>query len=320
VPGVPSKQWRIASHYQNLLDVSNIRCNIEEQRDARLEWGMRIANVLGRPAIVIDGQAVDVEEASRGQFDSNISRIYERWPDFRRWAGQLNASSGTQIDPLQLGPPSPEPRQVFAVALNYRSHTTESGFEQPDSPVIFAKFPSCIAGPQAELALPSEAVDGEIELVAVIGAPAHRVPASAAWDYVAGLTVGQDYSERRIQHAGPVPQFCLGKSFPGFGATGPYLVTPDEFDDPDDLMLQCTLNAEQVQKGRTSAMIFSVSELISRISAVCTLLPGDLIFSGTPEGVGMARVPPRFLRDGDVVVSHIEGIGTLRNVCRAAEE
>jgi 2-keto-4-pentenoate hydratase/2-oxohepta-3-ene-1,7-dioic acid hydratase in catechol pathway len=281
---------------------------------------MRIANVLGRSALIVDGQAVDVEEASEGQFGSNMSRIYERWPDFRRWAEQLNATSGTPIDPSQLGPPSPAPRQVFAVGLNYRDHTTESGFEQPDSPVICAKFPSCIAGPEGELGLPSENVDWEIELVAVIGTEARRVPVSAAWDHVAGLTVGQDYSERRIQHAGPVPQFSLGKSFPGFGATGPYLVTPDEFDDPDDLVLQCTLNGEQVQKGRTSAMIFSLPELISRISAVCPLLPGDLIFSGTPDGVGMARVPPRFLREGDVVVSHIEGIGALRNVCRAAEE
>jgi 2-keto-4-pentenoate hydratase/2-oxohepta-3-ene-1,7-dioic acid hydratase in catechol pathway len=151
----------------------------------------------------------------------------------------------------------------------------------------------------------------------VIGRPAERVAPAEAWSHVAGLAVGQDYSEREIQMVGPAPQFSLAKSFPGFGPIGPWLVTPDELDDPDDLELVCEINGEQVQKGRTSAMVWSLPDLISVLSGVCPLRPGDVIFTGTPAGVGMARKPPRFLAAGDVVVSRIQGIGEIRQECLA---
>ena len=154
-------------------------------------------------------------------------------------------------------------------------------------------------------------VDYEIELVAVIGRRAERAEAAAGWDHVAGLMVGQDLSERAVQLRPPVPQFSLGKSFPGFGPTGPWLVTPDEFDDPDDLTLTCRLNTEVVQSSRTSDLIFPVGEIIERVSAITPMLPGDLVFTGTPSGVGMGRTPPRYLLPGDVVESTIEGIGTI---------
>jgi len=139
------------------------------------------------------------------------------------------------------------------------------------------------------------------------------VPEEKAWSYVAGVMAGQDLSERTVQLAGPVPQFSLGKSFPGFGPTGPWLVTPDELADRDDLRLRCSVEGRVLQDGRTRDMIFSVPELVARISAVCPMLPGDLIFTGTPSGVGMGRKPPEFLRPGTTLVSAIEGVGELRN-------
>jgi len=160
--------------------------------------------------------------------------------------------------------------------------------------------------------LPSNYVDWEVELVVVIGRGGHRIPENRAWEHVAGLTIGQDLSERRVQTAGRPAQFALGKSFPGFGPTGPVLVTPDELPDPDDLALSNILNGTVVQQARTSQMLFPVPELIARISAVVPLLPGDLIFTGTPAGVGVQRTPPRYLRPGDELVGQIEGIGELR--------
>lgn len=134
-----------------------------------------------------------------------------------------------------------------------------------------------------------------------------------------GFALPQDLSERIRQHAGPAPQFSLGKSFPGFGPTGPWLVTPDELTDPDDLLLTATVNGEQVQQGRTTEMIFPVPELIAQLSEVATLLPGDVIFTGTPAGVGAGRQPPRFLAPGDDLVSVIDGIGQMRHTFVVAE-
>jgi 2-keto-4-pentenoate hydratase/2-oxohepta-3-ene-1,7-dioic acid hydratase in catechol pathway len=279
---------------------------------------VRIANVSGRLTLLTDAGGIDVERGSEGGFTADPAAIYERWAEFRTWADGQPTDTGTPVADEQLGAPSPAPRQVFAIGLNYADHSAESGFAVPDTtPPTFTKFPTCITGPYTDLVLPEGDVDWEVELVAVIGVRAERVPAAKAWDHIAGLTVGQDFSERVIQLAGPAPQFSLGKSYPGFGPTGPWLVTPDEFDNRDDLTLTCSVNDEVVQHGRTTQMIFPMSELIERLSAVCPLLPGDLIFTGTPAGVGMGREPQRFLNVGDVVVTEISGIGTLRTRCVA---
>jgi 2-keto-4-pentenoate hydratase/2-oxohepta-3-ene-1,7-dioic acid hydratase in catechol pathway len=158
--------------------------------------------------------------------------------------------------------------------------------------------------------LPSDNVDWEVELVVVIGREARRVPAEKGWDYVAGLTVGQDLSWRAVQTRGPAPQFSIGKSYPGFSPIGPVVVTPDEFADKDDLAIRCALDGEVLQDGRTSDLIFPVAELVSRLSESLTLYPGDLVFTGTPQGVGMGRKPQRFLVPG-TLVSHLEGVGDL---------
>jgi len=185
-------------------------------------------------------------------------------------------------------------------------------------PPTFTKFPTCLTGPYATVVLPPGNVDWEVELVAVMGRAAHQVPVEAAWQHVAGVTVGQDLSERVSQLIPPVPQFSLGKSFPGFGPIGPAVVTLDELPDPNDLVIGCELDGEILQKGRTSQMIFNVPRLIAHLSSVVTLLPGDIIFTGTPSGVGQARTPQRFLKPGRTLVSSIQGVGQIETTFTAA--
>jgi 2-keto-4-pentenoate hydratase/2-oxohepta-3-ene-1,7-dioic acid hydratase in catechol pathway len=280
---------------------------------------MRIANLSGRLVLIVDGGAVDVEQASEGRFSSSPQAVYDRWAEFREWAagasgGVGGSAAGAPFDVSDLGAPAPLPRQLLAAGLNYRDHAAESGFSVPEGlPPIFTKFASSISGPVTTVRLPEGGhTDWEVELVVVIGLAMSDVAEQDVWDHVAGLTAGQDLSERIIQMAGPVPQFSLGKSLPGFTPMGPWLVTPDEFADPDDLELRCLLNGEQMQHGRTSQMIFSVPVLLSRLSALLPLYPGDVIFTGTPAGVGLGRDPQRWIADGEELVSTIEGIGELR--------
>ncbi|WP_405728442.1 fumarylacetoacetate hydrolase family protein [Streptomyces sp. NBC_01537] len=281
---------------------------------------MRTANLSGRLVLVTDDEsAVDVEQASDGRFGPDPQSVYEHWKAFREWAAVADLPPGRPFATADLGSPAPAPRQVLAAGLNYRAHADESGFAVPDTlPPVFTKYVSSITGPVTEVRLPEGGhTDWEVELVAVIGEWAYQVGEGDAWRYVAGLTVGQDVSERITQLQGPAPQFGLGKSYPGFTPMGPYLVTPDALDDRDDLELGCSINGEEVQKGRTRDLIFSLPALVSRLSAVLPLLPGDVIFTGTPAGVGMGRTPQRWLADGDVLVSHVRGIGELRQTFHA---
>ncbi|MBC8090928.1 MAG: fumarylacetoacetate hydrolase family protein [Pseudonocardia sp.] len=275
---------------------------------------MRIGRINGRLSLVSGDHALDVEAASDGRFDADPDLVFHRWREFTAWAGLQKPGNGQPFTSDQVGPPLQRPAQVFGIGLNYRAHADEAGVAQtPASPAVFTKFVSSITGPCDPVMLPSSQVDWEVELVAVIGERAYQVSERDAWAHVAGLTVGQDISERAVQLGGPVPQFSLGKSYPGFSPIGPVLVTPDEFSDPDDLALGCALDGEVLQDGRTKDLIFSVPELVARLSAVLPLLPGDLIFTGTPSGVGMARDPKRYLPPGGTLVSTIDGIGELRN-------
>ena len=273
---------------------------------------MKLANLDGRAAIITDAGATDVATASAGRFGPDLTSVYDRWAAFREWAASADTSQAAPLDPPQLRSPVPEPRQVFAIGLNYRQHAAESGMQPPAIPATFTKFPACITGPYDDVVLPSEMVDWEIELVVVIGERAVKVAEADAWAHIAGYTVGQDLSERRVQMAAGA-QFSLGKSYTGFAPTGPWLVTLDEFADPANLELGCSIDGEVMQHSRTDELIFSVPRLIAELSAVLPLLPGDIIFTGTPSGVGAARKPPRFLEPGQVLESWVEGIGSIRN-------
>jgi 2,4-didehydro-3-deoxy-L-rhamnonate hydrolase len=271
---------------------------------------MRVANADGQAVLVVDDGIVDIATASGGALPTDAQLLYERWDDVRALADRVQGPEQPfELSALQA--PVPRPRQVFAIGMNYAAHAAEAGVEAPEFPPTFTKFPTCLTGPDATVALPSAFVDWEVELVAVIGSAAYEVEVGKGWSHVAGLTVGQDLSERIVQTRPPAPQFSLGKSFPGFGPTGPWVITPDELDDPDDLALGCTVNGEEVQKSRTSDLIFGVDALVHLLSSITPLLPGDLIFTGTPSGVGGTRTPPRFLAPGDELVSTIEGLGTI---------
>jgi 2-keto-4-pentenoate hydratase/2-oxohepta-3-ene-1,7-dioic acid hydratase in catechol pathway len=277
---------------------------------------MKIGNDGGRAVLISGSLATDIANATTGDFGPSLTSVYERWDAFMAIADKIDTTEGEHFSEEGLGSPAPMPRQAFAIGLNYRSHAAETGMTIPTVPATFTKFPASLSAPFDDIELSSETVDWEVELVVVIGRRADRVPVESSWEHVAGLSVGQDISDRTLQFAA-AGQFSLGKSYRGYGPIGPWLVTPDEFADPDDLELGCTLNGEVVQRDRTSDLVFTVPHLISELSAVLPLLSGDVIFTGTPAGVGLARQPPRYLAPGDVLESWIEGIGTIRNTCRA---
>ncbi|UNB54549.1 fumarylacetoacetate hydrolase family protein [Mycolicibacterium sp. YH-1] len=216
------------------------------------------------------------------------------------------------FDMRDLGAPVPEPRQIFAIGLNYADHAQETGSQPPEFPVVFTKFASSLSGPVTTVELPSPYVDYEAELVAVVGKTARRVSVTDAWDYVAGLTVGQDLSERVVQtRGGASAQWSLGKSLPGFSPVGPALVSLDEIRSRDNLAISGRVGDEVLQSSRTSELIFTVPELVSYLSGFLTLFPGDLIFTGTPAGVGFGRDPKRYLRAGETLVTEISELGRL---------
>jgi 2,4-didehydro-3-deoxy-L-rhamnonate hydrolase len=275
---------------------------------------MRIANAGGRAVVVVGDEIADVATESDGRLGPEPMSLYERWDDVVDLAATITSGSAP-LEEASLRNPVPRPRQVFAIGLNYRTHAEESGMAVPDVPATFTKFPQSLSGPFDDIELGGTSVDWEVELVAVIGRRADQVPEEQGWHHVAGLTVGQDISDRELQFAAGA-QFSLGKSRPGYGPMGPCVVTPDELADPDDLALGCSIDGEVVQDARTSDLVLSVPQLVAALSAVLPLLPGDIIFTGTPAGVGFARDPSRFLEPGQVLESWIEGIGTLRNRCR----
>jgi 2,4-diketo-3-deoxy-L-fuconate hydrolase len=275
---------------------------------------MRVASISGRSWLVTpDGLGVDIERASSGRFSADPQSLFEDWAELREWEAGLSGEEFEAVDTSAFELPVPRPRQVFAIGANYRAHAAEAGVAPPEQPLIFTKFPSCLTGPNDPVAIRHDRVDWEVELVVVMGREARNVRAIDAWDHVAGLAAGQDISERTIQRLGPMPQFSMAKSLPGFGPVGPVVVSVDEFANPDDLELGCAVNGVTMQRSRTSDFIFSVGDLVEYISHLVPMYPGDLIFTGTPEGVGATRKPPIFLQPGDVLTTWVEGIGTLTN-------
>ncbi len=276
--------------------------------------GFRLANVSGRAALVEGDRYFDIENLSGSRLGSDpMAALVEpaRLHELAETLGEREPT-GTIAD-VVLGPPVPAPQKSFGIGLNYKNHAAESSMELPEHPVVFTKFPSCLVGPTASVELRSDRCDYEGELVVVIGPGGKDIAPDAAWDHVAGLTVGQDISDRPAQFMAKPPQFNLGKSFDTFGPIGPVVVSPDQVANRDDLRLQTSINGEVRQDDTTANLIFDVSYLVSFLSRITTLVPGDIIFTGTPAGVGAAS--GAFLADGDVIETTIEGVGVMTNRC-----
>jgi len=279
---------------------------------------MRLVNLEGRAGLDLAGRFVDLAVHSAGRFSSDPMAVFAQWEEIRAWAAeQTTTDAGPVVESAKLGAPVPNPTQVFAIGLNYKDHAEEASLPIPDVPMVFTKFPSCIVGPDADVPLTGERVDWEVEQVVVIGKETKSVSADRAWDHVAGMTLGQDVSDRRLQFASKPPQFSLGKSATNFGPTGPALVSLDEFPDPDAVGLRCWVAGEPMQESNTANLIFTVPQLIEYISSFCIFYPGDLIFTGTPGGVGSVRDPRRYLAEGELIESEMDGIGRLSNRCVA---
>jgi len=280
---------------------------------------MKLANVEGRACIVhVDG-GIDLAAASSGLFPSLVDDVIPVLSQVQEWIArqepEMDSALSTatlQAELDRLGPPVTRPVQVFAIGLNYADHAGETGMELPEQPMVFTKWTSSLAGPGAVVSLPADTVDWEVELVVVIGRGGRAIDAADALSHVAGYCVGQDISERRLQMASSPAQFSLAKSLQNFSPVGPWLTTLDEVADPMDLAIGCRKDDEVLQNSRTSHLIFDVPTLIEYLSARIELLPGDMIFTGTPDGVGVGRRPRVFIEPGWTITSEIEGLGQMK--------
>jgi 2,4-diketo-3-deoxy-L-fuconate hydrolase len=277
---------------------------------------MKLANLAGRPAIVRDGRALDIATASKGKTDPHLAILSDlsRHGELRDLAANAAESDWREFERGDLGRVS-RPYKAIGVALNYRDHAEESNLPIPDEPSVFAKFATSVIGPYDTIVVPPgcDKVDYEAEVVVVMGAAGKNIPEARAWSHVAGITAGQDISDRKEQWRKPLNQFTLPKSYDTFSPVGPYLVTVDEFGDPDDIEVAGWVDDLEVQRGRTSDLIFSVPELIAWLSKRVTFEPGDLIFTGTPAGCGARRTPRLYLNDGMVLRTEVAGVGTMVN-------
>ncbi len=267
-----------------------------------------------RPGIILyDGSRADVsvfgEDYDEAFFGSN---------GLARLAGWLatGPSLPAVSDDIRLGPPICRPSKLVCIGLNYADHAAESGMKPPKEPVLFFKSTTAICGPFDNLILPGNKTDWEVELALVIGRRASYVTRECAMDYVAGYVLHNDYSERefQVERGG---QWCKGKGCDTFAPLGPFLATQDEIPDPNSLDLWLRVNGETIQQSNTRNFIFSVPEVVSYVSRFMTLLPGDVISTGTPSGVGLGFDPPRYLREGDIVELGIDGLGSSRQVATA---
>jgi 2-keto-4-pentenoate hydratase/2-oxohepta-3-ene-1,7-dioic acid hydratase in catechol pathway len=226
----------------------------------------------------------------------------------------LPGDIGIKLGNIKLAAPIENPSKIICVGLNYRDHCEETGTPIPEKPIFFCKFPSAIIGPDDPVSWPpgsSSQVDYEAELAIVIKKPCKGIPPGEAWDYIAGYTILNDISARDAQFADG--QWIRGKSFDSFCPVGPYMVTPDEVGNPDNLTIRCRLNDELMQDSNTGKMIFKIPELLSYLSETITLEPGDILSTGTPHGVGFSRTPPVYLKPGDQLEVEIQNLGVLKN-------
>ena len=258
---------------------------------------------------------IDAEEASGGEIGAAPTAMFAAWDGLQRLAaraerGEFPDARALRVDALEL--PVPVPRQAFGIGVNYLDHADESAMALPTNPLVFPKFSSCIVGPNEAVAVRSESLDWEAELVVVIGADCFEVEAEDAGSVIAGYTVGQDLSDRVVQFEGGAnPQFGLGKSGPGFGPIGPWVVSADEIGSDPQLDIRCEVDGVEKQSSNTRHLLFGVPRLVSYLSSRVRLHAGDLVFTGTPSGVGWSRTPRETLHPGGRIDTTIERIGSL---------
>jgi 2-keto-4-pentenoate hydratase/2-oxohepta-3-ene-1,7-dioic acid hydratase in catechol pathway len=270
-----------------------------------------------RAALAAGDQFIDIH-ATDANLPGNLRQILAAGPEMLQAAAALATRQGAVKYPIaqaKYHAPIVDPQKIICVGLNYKDHAAESGAPIPKDPVLFSKYATALIGHGETIVLPkvSQEVDYEAEFVIVIGKRGRHIAKAAALDHVAGYTVGHDVSARDWQLKKDGKQWMVGKTFDTFAPCGPLLVTRDEVPDPRLLPIRLRLNNQVMQNSNTTQMIFGVEDLLAYISQVVTLEPGDLIYTGTPPGVGNARKPPVFLKDGDVVEVEIEGLGVLRN-------
>lgn len=273
--------------------------------------------VIGGRSVLVhpDGSRVtDLERASGGALPSEPNAAFAKWSQVRDFANTCN-DPGTSVAAKQFDAPSPHARQIFGIGLNYRAHAVETGAPLPDSPLTFTKFASSINAPNGDIPVNVPTCDWEVELVAVVATGGRDIAKEHGWDAVAGVCIGQDISDRLLQRATQPPQFSLGKSRRGYSPFGPWLLDARTLPGRDRLTVSCTVNGEEKQRSSTDDLIFDVPTLVSYLSSIVELLPGDVIFTGTPSGVGGARKPPQFLASGDVITSTLEGSFSITNRC-----
>lgn len=274
-------------------------------------------------AEVADGKVLDLSEVDP-HFPQSMNAFLAGGEDFlataRRFLARRHTAPAALLGPedYTLRPPVPNPGKFLLLGVNYRAHVRETGREMPRTPVIFGRWGHSLIASGAPVRVPrvSRRVDFEGEFVVVVGRKGKHIPRERAWEHVAGFTCFNDVSVRDYQRMSTPQQWTLGKNFDDSGPLGPWLVTRDEVPRPEDLTLRTRVNGELMQEGHTGDLIFDVPYLVELISSCMTLYPGDLISTGTPGGVGDARQPPVYLRDGDVVTVSVEGIGELTNPVR----
>ncbi len=280
----------------------------------------RLGCVDGRAVFITTSLAgyVDVEKVSGGKLSSDPMACFEHWAEICKLASNLSdtdEASATVLDVNKLECPVPRPRQIFAIGINYKAHAAEMNNPLPIQPLVFTKFQSSLNSPNGALTLVGEKCDFEAELVAVIARGGRNISVGEAWGHVAGLCVGQDVSDRALQYANTPPQFSLGKSRAGFTPIGPWITDATSLATRGNLEMTCRVSGEVMQHTQTDDMIFDIPEIIGYLSSICELFSGDVIYTGTPSGVGAGRTPQRFLRAGNVIETTIQDLGTLINKC-----
>jgi 2-keto-4-pentenoate hydratase/2-oxohepta-3-ene-1,7-dioic acid hydratase in catechol pathway len=271
------------------------------------------------PGVVLDGEVIGIRGAGFDEITSVLGGGADAMDRVMRWVDSPPGGERMPESEAKFAAPVPRPPKIICIGLNYRDHAIESGMPIPETPTVFAKFPTAVIGPGAAIVLPKASTrpDYEAELAVVIGKGGRHIPEARWREHVFGYTILNDVSARDFQMA--TSQWMIGKTFDTFAPMGPAIVTADEIEDPHNLAISLELSGDIMQNSNTSNLVFGVPALIAYLSSVFTLEPGDIIATGTPPGVGFARKPPRYLMAGDEVRVRVEGLGELYNPVVAEE-